>query len=89
MKTIWKYKLQIMGCQPVAMHKGAKILTVQKQRDIPCLWAEVETENPYTRRLIISIGTGGEGGNDLEYIGTCLFNNGHLVLHFYEKGEPK
>ena len=38
-KKIYKYPLEVQDEQVVMLPTGAKILTVQSQKDRPCLWA--------------------------------------------------
>ncbi len=67
---------------------GAKILTVQTQNDIPCLWALVDPQAETEGRNIEIFGTGHPVLSDLgtarEYIGTFQMHNGTLVFHVFE-----
>ncbi len=81
-KVIYKYRLEPDGA--IFMPKGAKILTVQTQRDESYLWAMVDPEAPAEQRIFRSVPTGmpfDERG--MEYIGTFQIH-GSLVLHVFE-----
>jgi len=80
MQTIYKYPLEITDRQSVWMPARAKLLTVQMQHGVLCLWAEVDTMNPDEEIAIAVYGTGNPcaGG---QYIGTA--QDGPLVWHVY------
>jgi hypothetical protein len=85
MKVIWKYQLELKDSQEISMPRGAKILTVQTQSGIPCLWVLVDPERMFETKLIRIFGT----GNDFElvdykYIGTFQINKGDLIFHVFE-----
>lgn len=86
MKTIHKYTLVVTDNQFVDMPKWAKILSVQVQNNIPCIWAEVNTDMPIEKRCFEIFGTGNPIHEDMgvsrEYIGT--FQMIHFVWHLYE-----
>jgi len=88
MKSVWKFPIGIQRMiQEIEVPKDAKILTVQVQNNgMPCIWAEVETENKPEYRLIAVFGTGNElfSGADgkLVYIGTIQIYD--EVFHVYE-----
>ena len=46
MKVIYKYQLSIGNKMDIPMPLFAKVLTVQVQREVPYIWALVDTENP-------------------------------------------
>lgn len=83
MLTIYKYALAILSQQPIRMPKGAKILSVDCQRDTICLWAEVDCKQSEEVRWIGIVGTGRrvpEG--DRRFIGTV--QQRQFVWHVYE-----
>lgn len=85
--TIHKYMLSPTDMQEVRMPKGAKILCVQTQRDVPCIWAEVDVHQPMETRVFTTIGTGHTfPPGVLGYVGTYQIHNGRLVFHVYENG---
>lgn len=87
MKTIYKYQLKGEEWQFVTMPEGAQILCVQSQRDMACLWAIVDTEQPLMQMRKIHIyGTGHEIPDTLNlvYIGTFQVHSGALVFHVFE-----
>ena len=84
MRTIWKYTLEDPN-QKIDMPKDAKILTVQEQHGLPCIWAEVDKDAPLEERTFVVVGTGHDiDFSNGEYIGTYLICNDNLVWHVYE-----
>jgi hypothetical protein len=93
-KLIHKSLLRLIPIQCITLPVDAKILDVQVQRGIPCIWFEFE-ETPFSNttaycdREFVIIGTGikvdVEDDVKLEYIGTFQLEDGDLVLHVYEK----
>lgn len=87
MRSIWKYPLAIADeIQEIDMPIGAKILTVQIQRGVACMWALVDPEAEKTKRAFKIIGTGHPIKVDvtLDYIGTVQQLGGTLVWHVFE-----
>lgn len=89
MKTIFKQPLEIADKQRVFLPKGAVILTVQNQRETPCIWFECESTAKVEERIFEVFGTGHEMredmGVDRKYIGTFQIDRGTLIFHLYER----
>lgn len=88
MKTIHKYPLRDIHHQSLQIPAGAKILTVQAQRNEIQLWAEVDPDAPVVTRHI-DILTTGEGIDDelqakRTHLGTVQLDGGDMVLHVFE-----
>ena len=89
MKTIWKFKLDVVDEQTIEVPKGAVPLCVQIQKcfNIPFIWvlvnpAETEKENIE----IITKGTGHVFDDErCKYIGTYQTLNGNLIFHVFKK----
>ncbi len=82
---IWKYPLEVVPQQIIEMPIEAKILTVQVQQKIPCIWALVNPGVYLTKREIRIVGTGHKFDDSLAtYIGTFQQLNGALVWHVFE-----
>ena len=83
--TIWKYELKTTDEQSLDLPIGGKILTVQVQYEIPCIWVLVDPREKKEKRHIKIFGTGHpiEGGN-MRYIGTYQLQKGSLVFHVVE-----
>lgn len=81
MKTVYKYALE----PEMKLPKGAKILSVNIQQDVLCLWSEVDTELPLEQRNFLAYGTGWQINPDSkrEFIAT-VFGPSGLVWHIYE-----
>lgn len=87
MRVIYKYKLKLEDEQKIEMPFGSKLLCVQMQDDVPCLWADVDPDCSATEhRKILIIGTGhkNEALPCATYISTFQMSNGALVFHVFE-----
>lgn len=88
-KTIWKFPLVLSNTQEIPMPSEARILTVQEQDGIPCIWAMVNPSNTLEIRIIEMFATGQsireDMGVDRQYIGTVQLYNGQLVFHLFER----
>ena len=85
MKTIFKYPLEVTDEQTLEMPSGARILTVQTQHNVPCLWALVPIAAPMMQRRIITHGTEHPVPPTTgEYIGTYQLDGGSLIFHVFE-----
>jgi DNA-directed RNA polymerase subunit RPC12/RpoP len=83
--VIYKYPLPIGEDIEISMPMAAQILTVQTQKETPCLWAMVETDAPLTTRKFCIRGTGHPfKGNEGKYLGTFRLQGGDLVFHLFE-----
>lgn len=86
---IFKYKIEIGGTTELTLPKGAKVLSFQCQREVPCIWVLLDADSAeQEKRAFIIIGTGQpitqtalEG---LEFIGTAQMAEGALVWHLFE-----
>ena len=84
---IWKYELDVVPEQDVRMPFSAKILTVQIQKEVPCIWVSVDPTLNYLERTIVMRGTGHDLKEDLgTYIGTFQQLNGVFVWHVFDMG---
>ena len=87
MRTIHKFALT--RTNKLHLPADAKPLCVQNQRDVPCLWVELDTDKPTVERWFMMYGTGNEMPPHLSltYIGTVQALQGDLILHVYEVSE--
>jgi hypothetical protein len=87
MRKIFKYQIDVVHRQECFMPTGAKILSVQCQRGMLCLWAEVDPAEPPSPRIIQVVGTGHEfkESDKLAFIGTAQMAGGDLVWHVFEE----
>lgn len=95
MLKIWKYPIPVQDDIQIEMPKGARVLTVQRQGDLPefggpCLWALVNPEAKKEIRQFRLAGTGHpiDHAEKLTYIGTFQMEGGALVFHLFEKMRP-
>lgn len=90
MKAIWKFTIDKIEKEVViSMPTGAKILAVQVQEGVPCIWAVVEPDAPKKERVFEIKGTGHlfSTYSDLDYVGTFQLQDGTFVGHLFDKGE--
>lgn len=83
-RRVFKYELQVMDYQWVAMPEGAEILCVQAQGGKPCIWALVNPNNPEGARCFRVAGTGHLIAETGRYLGTVQLMGGSLVFHVFE-----
>lgn len=87
--AVWEFKLKRNDVQDVEMPAGAKVLTLQVQRQSACIWALVNTEAPVELRTFRTFGTGhvAEGVSSGGYVGTWQQHDGALVWHVFDVTE--
>ena len=87
---IFKYLLKMEGKQKIDLPENARILTVQTQNGIPCIWAIVDEESTKTKHHTIrTYGTGHPFDSHIHcfYVGTYQLNGGNLVFHVFDESE--
>lgn len=85
-QQIWKFQLQMNQTQVIHMPYAAKILCVQLQNGVPCIWAMCKMDDGKSDRIIDIFGTG-QPITDLftrTYIGTFQMG-GAFVWHVFER----
>lgn len=91
MTTIWKTALEITDRQEIKMPVGAKILSVQMQKGVVCLWYLFNSDLviPVSEdRVILIAGTGNPFTEQRgPFIGTIQQAGGALVWHVFEGKE--
>ncbi len=86
MYQIWKFPLAISDYQILDVSADAQLLTVQMQRDVPCLWVLADLTKPFVKRAISVRGTGRNILVPGKYIAT--FQSSHnIVFHVFDQGE--
>jgi len=87
MATIWKFPFRINDTVLLDMPRNARVLSVQLQHDVPCLWALVNPANRDEQRTFRIRGTGHSHDDDGgQFIGTIQMAGGNLVWHVFEAG---
>ena len=92
MNTIWKFFVEITDHVVINMPKGAKILKLDKQQGLLCLWCLVDDKAPDEQRYFRIFGTGRTLTKDdkaiplehMIYIDTFQLGGGKLVFHMFE-----
>ena len=88
-ETIWKFPLESTGNQAILMPIGAKILHIDTQAALPCIWALVNPKKQKEPRHIEIYGTGHEiecqKEKELCHLGTYQMMGGSLVFHVFEQ----
>jgi hypothetical protein len=88
MQAIWKQLLEVTDRQEVTLPKGAKVLCVQTQKEVPCIWFITPTVDVSEKehRTFSIYGTGHEHAIiSGEYLGTFQLKGGILVFHVFEE----
>jgi hypothetical protein len=86
MLTIYKYQLDINDVVEIFMPQHTRILDIQVQYGIPCIWAVVDTEQPKVTRRFRIFGTGQPMDRDYtNFIGAFQLQNGSRVFHVFEE----
>lgn len=87
MTKIWKFPIEIVDEQQIAMPDGARILCVQVQRGVPCIWAEVSPGVREVHRTLLIHGTGHDVSvRAKKYVGTFQTDGGDFVWHLFDAG---
>lgn len=89
MKTVYKYEIKVADEQEIEMPSGAKVIHAGLDpRNILCLWAVVDTENPSEMQTILIVGTGHPMPPDpIIHAGSFLIWNFMWHVFFKPKGE--
>lgn len=85
MRAVFKYTLQLLKWQTIAIPVGGKILCIDAQSNEPCMWVDVDTYETNRIDVSIEIYCTGEffpDGNK-EYLGTFQIQGGY-VYHAYK-----
>lgn len=86
---IYKKVLRIEREQNVGIPQDAIIISAHTQYNKPTIWYLIsEPDAPIEERLIYVIPTGHDTAKDVldgsRFIGTCLLDEGQLVVHIFE-----
>ena len=88
MRTIYKYPITVQDDISIEMPQGAKVLTVQMQRGIPCVWAIVDPDNEPAAKYFRLAGTGHpiteRVSRLLRHIGSFQMEGETLIFHLFE-----
>lgn len=90
-KFIWKYELQTTDESVIELPKNAEILTLQAQRDVPCIWALVDPNKEKEKRYFETYGTGHPFAVNAsmfsirKYIGSYQLLGAELIFHVFER----
>ena len=100
MRTIHKYPVKLNSTPghpriTIEMPEDACVLTVQTQyagdleREMPCVWAMVDTTRPMKKHGFYLFGTGHqmETSGTTRYIGSFQLEGGRFVFHLFEEDE--
>lgn len=86
-RAVWKFPIEV-GATEVKMPRGAEVLHVGAQDELPMLWALVDVDAaPEVRRFVL-LATGEPWRDDpsmvMIYQGTVLLFDGAFVGHIFE-----
>lgn len=85
MKTIWKFELEVVGTQIIEMPANAKILSLQIQHNILCIWALVDKHADRVKVEFTTYGTGHDVYHSDGYVGSYQLDGGTLVFHVFRQ----
>jgi hypothetical protein len=83
-RSVHKFPMHapVLRCE---VRRGARVLCVSTQDNVPCIWFEVEPDAPDESREFIGVPTGGAIEPGAEYVGTAHGIDGWMVFHIYER----
>jgi hypothetical protein len=85
MKTIYKYPILVQDRFTVMMPRCSLVLSAQVQKNTPCMWALIDTDQPPEERHFALFGTGHEvDPKAVKFIDTFQLHEGSLVFHLFE-----
>lgn len=78
MITIYKYPIVPTFEQSISIHAGYRILALQVQDGVPCIWAIVNTDAQIVNLYLHTIGTGhpADEFEDKQHVGTYQLSQG-------------
>lgn len=85
MKQVFKYQIPFEGSFKLNLPEGSRMLSVQLQGDLPCLWVLVDPYAALVSYDFVCRGTGHKADclGAAEFLGTVQFDNGALIFHFF------
>lgn len=87
-QQIWKFPITPENTT-IEMPKGSEILTIQTQKETPCIWALVDPNAEKVTRIFEMYGTGHEiDKKERMYINSFQLYGGGLVFHLFELLTP-
>jgi hypothetical protein len=87
MFAVWKYPLTVRDEQFIEMPQSSRVLHIDTQNGVPCLWALVDDQRPKLRRRVLMYGTGHPiTGPVADHLGSFLLDSGALVFHVFDGG---
>jgi len=81
--VVWKYELR-GNVVDVEMPLDARIIHVEAQREVPCIWAVVDPGRRLETRRFVTVGTGQNVPEGSFHVGTFFMLGGDLVWHVFE-----
>lgn len=87
MLKVYKYPVETKRLFKINMPQGARVLKVENQRGIPCLWALVNPDAVLFPRYFLLAATGQDieyDAEDLEFISTFQVDGGTFIFHIFE-----
>ena len=86
--TVWKFPLRLTEIQEIELSSGARIIKVDVQHGVICLWAwcNPHPEATKVKRRILIVGTGHDAPtySEADYLGSVLTSGGDFVWHVFE-----
>ncbi len=89
MRVVWKFPITLDEDQKIAMPKRSRVLCVQMQGVVPCIWAVCESLASYESVTVKVVGTGHEieAEEAWSYLGTVQQGGGAYIWHVFVGAE--
>lgn len=86
MYTVWKYPLPPSSLQEIEVPIEHQILSAKLINNQGFLWVRVniKTSNQTKKIKILTVPTGTEFTQNVEYIDTLIYNNGDIIQHIFQ-----
>jgi hypothetical protein len=83
MHRVYKYQLELQPLVTIKMPRGAELLYLNIQHEVPCIWARVKIDNPTEDRTFRICGTGHDAEDTGPYVGSFYLQGGLFVFHVF------
>jgi hypothetical protein len=86
MYTVWKLPLHPTSIQELEVPVEHQVLSAKVINNQGFLWVKVnlESSDNKTKLKILTIPTGTEFSQSVEYIDTLIYNNGEIIQHIFK-----
>lgn len=86
MKTIHKFPFVLEDTVRLQVPQHSTLLKIDAQRDTPCMWFLVDTDQPKEHCTFLVRGTGHDCNDVGKHLGSFQMHDGALVFHVFQRG---